>query len=63
MFDELMPGVNHRFCVRHLYNNFSKEHKGKLLKDRMWAVARATNMGDFRIEMENIKKINHEAWE
>nr|XP_023877950.1 uncharacterized protein LOC111990411 [Quercus suber] len=62
-FDELMPGVDHRFCVRHLYNNFSKEHKGKLLKDRMWAAARATNMGDFRIEMENIKKINHEAWE
>ena len=58
-----MPSVDHRFCVRHLYNNFSKEHKGKLLKDRMWAAARATNMGDFRIEMENIKKINHEAWE
>jgi hypothetical protein len=56
-----MP-VDHRFCVRHLYNNFSKEFKGKLLKDRMWAAARATNMAEFEIEMEKIKDINVKAW-
>ncbi|XP_065623857.1 uncharacterized protein LOC136065100 [Quercus suber] len=63
MFDELMPGVDHRFCVRHLYNNFSKDHKGKLLKDRMWAAARATNMSEFQFEMGKIKKLNIKAWE
>uniref|UniRef100_A0A2N9J1P5 CCHC-type domain-containing protein n=1 Tax=Fagus sylvatica TaxID=28930 RepID=A0A2N9J1P5_FAGSY len=60
-FEKLMP-VDHRFCVRHLYNNFSKEFKGKLLKDRMWAAARATNMAEFEIEMEKIKDINVKAW-
>ncbi|KAL0008520.1 hypothetical protein SO802_010022 [Lithocarpus litseifolius] len=63
MFDELMPSVDHRFCVRHLYNNFSKDHKGKLLKDRMWEAARATNMSEFQFEMGKIKKLNIKAWE
>ncbi|XP_030963877.1 uncharacterized protein LOC115985042 [Quercus lobata] len=63
MFDELMPGVDHRFCVRHLYNNFSKDYKGKLLKDRMWAAARDTNMSEFQFEMGKIKKLNTKAWE
>ena len=44
MFDELMPGVDHRFCVRNLYNNFSKDYKGKLLMDHIWAVAKAINI-------------------
>ena len=63
MFDELMPGVDHRFCVRHLYNNFSKDYKGKLLKDRMWATAKATNMSEFQFEMGKIKNLNIKAWE
>ncbi|XP_025659280.2 uncharacterized protein [Arachis hypogaea] len=25
-FDELLPGVDHRFCVRHLYANFKKKN-------------------------------------
>ena len=63
VFDELMPGVDHRFCVRHLYNNFSKDYKGKLLKDRMWATAKATNMSEFQFEMGKIKNLNIKAWE
>ncbi|KAK2354663.1 hypothetical protein QL285_092151 [Trifolium repens] len=30
--DELLPGVDQRFCVRHLYNNFRKRFPGKNLK-------------------------------
>ncbi|KAL0007838.1 hypothetical protein SO802_009340 [Lithocarpus litseifolius] len=63
MFDELMPGVDHRFCVQHLYNNFSKDYKGKLLKGRMWVNARATNMSEFQFEIGKIKKLNIKAWE
>uniref|UniRef100_A0A2N9GT96 SWIM-type domain-containing protein n=1 Tax=Fagus sylvatica TaxID=28930 RepID=A0A2N9GT96_FAGSY len=33
------------------------------LKDCMWAAARATNMAEFKIEMEKIKKLNMKAWE
>ena len=63
MFDELMPWVDLRFRVQHLYNNFSKDYKGKLLKDRMWAAIRATNMSEFQFEMGKIKKLNTKAWE
>ena len=28
-----MPGVDHRLCVRHLYNNFKKKHPGLILRD------------------------------
>ncbi|KAL0001478.1 hypothetical protein SO802_015259, partial [Lithocarpus litseifolius] len=37
MFDELMPGVDHQFCVRHLYNSFSRDYKGK--EPRFWTRA------------------------
>ncbi|XP_024632832.1 uncharacterized protein [Medicago truncatula] len=33
--DALLPGVEQRFCVRHLYNNFRKRRTGKKLKDLM----------------------------
>ncbi|KAL3833413.1 hypothetical protein ACJIZ3_008149 [Penstemon smallii] len=26
--EELLPHAEHRFCVRHMYNNFQKKHKG-----------------------------------
>lgn len=32
----------HRFCVRHLYNNFKVQHKGLVLKQSVWNIARAT---------------------
>ncbi|RYQ92556.1 hypothetical protein Ahy_B09g098785 [Arachis hypogaea] len=35
-FDEVIPGVDHRFCVRHFYNNFRKKFSGLHLKQLMW---------------------------
>ena len=34
--------VQHRFCVRHLYNNFKANHKGLTLKIILWAAAKST---------------------
>ncbi|RYQ95182.1 hypothetical protein Ahy_B08g090243 isoform A [Arachis hypogaea] len=41
-FDELIPRVDHRFCVRHLYSNFRKRFPGLQLKLMMWNAAKAT---------------------
>jgi predicted SprT family Zn-dependent metalloprotease len=39
-----MPGIDHRFCVRHLHANFKgKGFKGKEFKDALWGAARAPN--------------------
>ncbi|KAI9200086.1 hypothetical protein LWI28_002481 [Acer negundo] len=32
----------HRFCVKHFYNNLKTEHKGLLLKQILWGAAKST---------------------
>ncbi|KAM3199971.1 hypothetical protein P3L10_032331 [Capsicum annuum] len=52
-FDEIMPDVTHRFCVRHLHNNFKTEgFGGQTLKDALWKAARATTEPKFSKHME-----------
>ncbi|XP_075098045.1 uncharacterized protein LOC142175360 [Nicotiana tabacum] len=60
-FKKVMPNVDHRFCVRHMYANFKLRFKDKKLKDLMWAVARSYTIVDFEKYMELIKKENTEA--
>ncbi|KAE8678951.1 hypothetical protein F3Y22_tig00111402pilonHSYRG00531 [Hibiscus syriacus] len=43
---ELFPNAEARNCVRHIYANFKKDHKGKALKDALWRAARATYARD-----------------
>ncbi|XP_073226373.1 uncharacterized protein [Cicer arietinum] len=40
--DKLLPGVEQRFCVRHLYKTFRKIHLGKRLKELTWKAAKST---------------------
>ncbi|KAL9665244.1 hypothetical protein QQ045_020658 [Rhodiola kirilowii] len=46
---DLVPEAKHRLCVRHSYANFCKKFKGNELKDAMWACARASNRGQFKL--------------
>ena len=39
---QMFPNSKHRFCVRHMYNNFKIEHKGLLFKQILWVVAKCT---------------------
>jgi hypothetical protein len=61
--DELLPGVEQRFCVRHLYNNFRKMYPGKKLKELMWRVAKATYENAFNDAMKEIKDISQSAYD
>ncbi|XP_058725523.1 uncharacterized protein LOC131596801 [Vicia villosa] len=60
--DELLPGVDQRFCVRHLYSNFRKRYPGKQLKELMWKAAKATYPQAWEREMKEMRKINEEAF-
>jgi len=60
--DELLKDVDHRFCVRHLYNNFRKQYPGKKLKEMMWKAAKATYPNAWMDAMKEIKAINPEAF-
>ncbi|XP_058761190.1 uncharacterized protein LOC131634538 [Vicia villosa] len=59
--DELLPGVEQRFCVRHLYNNFRKKYPGKMLKDAIWKAARSTYVQAWEREMRSMRLISDEV--
>lgn len=58
---ELFPEVEHRNCVRHMYQNFRQKHKGKALKDLVWNATRASNAVKFKICMERLEQEDKEA--
>ncbi|KAI8566916.1 hypothetical protein RHMOL_Rhmol02G0079600 [Rhododendron molle] len=62
-FNQMLPSVDHRFCVRHMYANFKLLYKGKDLKDLLWAAARSYTVQEWDDHMQQIKAINKEAFE
>lgn len=62
-FAELYPNVEHMYCIRHMYSNFSKVYKGKEWKDLMWKAASVYTVQEFEYHMNAIKKIDEDAYE
>ncbi|RYR40062.1 hypothetical protein Ahy_A09g045729 [Arachis hypogaea] len=56
-YEEVIPGVDNRFCVRHLYNNFRKRFPGLQLKKLMWKCAKATHWRDWERHMAEMSDI------
>ena len=57
------PTVEHRFCVKHIYNNFKVDHKGLELKDALWRCVAATTVREFERCMQYIRDLNENAYE
>nr|XP_045086124.1 uncharacterized protein LOC123494393 [Aegilops tauschii subsp. strangulata] len=51
----VFPEAEHRFCVRHLYQNFRKLYPGETLKELVWACAKSCNEPLFERNMEKMK--------
>ncbi|KAL0464963.1 UNVERIFIED_CONTAM: hypothetical protein Slati_0383900 [Sesamum latifolium] len=62
-FQDLVPSVDHRFCVRHLYANFKLRFKDKALKDLMWGAACSYVEEGFINHMNQIKEISNDAYQ
>ncbi|WVZ24109.1 hypothetical protein V8G54_002653 [Vigna mungo] len=63
VFDEMMDGVEHRLCLRHLYNNFKKRFGGGvLIRDLMMGAAKATYEKEWEKKMGELKAINNDAY-
>ncbi|XP_058773528.1 uncharacterized protein LOC131647680 isoform X2 [Vicia villosa] len=58
----LSGNVEQRMCVKHLYGNWKKKHPGLVLKQAMWAAARATSIPVFERAMEKLKLLDPVAW-
>ncbi|XP_077242582.1 uncharacterized protein LOC143883104 [Tasmannia lanceolata] len=61
-FEDILPNADHRFCVRHMYNNFKAEFKGKILKDTMWSATYATTAIEFQRKMKEMEKLDKNAY-
>ncbi|CAL5357054.1 unnamed protein product [Camellia sinensis] len=59
---EVIPNAEHRFCVRHMYNNFQDNHKGVLLKDLLWSAAKASYVQQFEFHMQEVKEVDKDAF-
>ena len=61
-FEELLEGVEHHLCVRHLYTNIkSKFGGGSMIRDLILAAARATYMQSWQEKMVELKQVSVKA--
>lgn len=61
-FEEVFPDSDHRFCVRHLHNNFkSAGYRGLSFKNALWAAARASTPGEFKVRMREMRELSESA--
>ncbi len=63
VLEHFFPEGEHRFCVRHMYNNFNKKYKGEALRAEVWAAAKSTSVGAFITVMDRIKALDVVAYE
>ncbi|XP_072054754.1 uncharacterized protein [Arachis hypogaea] len=61
-FEEVIPGVDNRCCMRHLYNNFRKKFPRLELKNQMWRCAKSTHWKDWEKEMKSLRLKNEGAY-
>ena len=56
--ETLFPTVEHRYYVKHIYNNFKVDHKELELKDALWRCAAATTVRKFKRCMQYIRDLD-----
>ncbi|CAO2194395.1 unnamed protein product, partial [Urochloa humidicola] len=60
---QVFPESEHRFCVRHMYQNFQEHFKGEILKEQLWKCARSSSVNLWNYNMEKMKALNKDAYE
>lgn len=58
---KLFPSAEHRFCVRHIYENMKLTFRAKAYKEILWKLARCTTVVYFEKTMEELKNMNSVA--
>jgi hypothetical protein len=54
--EKILPDIEHRFCVRHLIQNFQRAgHRCETLKNDIWAIARSTHIPKWQRSMDKLK--------
>ena len=59
--EQLFPQSEHRFCVRHMWQNFQQHFKGDILKNQLWKIARSNIVQVYEKGMEEMNLLNADA--
>ncbi|XP_031130637.1 uncharacterized protein LOC116032282 [Ipomoea triloba] len=63
-FVDVLPAVEHKFCVRHLHANMKVAgFQGKALKDALWACARATTLNSYNECLRKLRALDEDAYQ
>jgi hypothetical protein len=54
--EKWVPNVEHRMCARHIYANWRKKFKNKVLQKKFWRCAKAPNMNLFKYHKAELAK-------
>ena len=60
---DLFPHAEHRYCVRHIYQNMRREWKATEYEDFLWKCAKATTIPEFEAIMKDLSIFDKEAYE
>ncbi|GJR98976.1 FAR1-related sequence 10 [Tanacetum coccineum] len=61
--EKLFPHAQHRYCVRHIYENMNQTWKGSEYKEMLWKCASSTTTVLFEKNMQELKDFNKKAYE
>ncbi|XP_023755147.2 uncharacterized protein LOC111903611 [Lactuca sativa] len=61
--EKFFPAAKHRYCLRHLHENMKRKCRGKKFTDCLWNCATCTTTPQFNSAMEELKKLNSEAYD
>ncbi|GJV56046.1 mutator type transposase [Tanacetum coccineum] len=61
--EKLFPHAEHRYCVRHIYENMNQTWKGSEYKEMLWKCAPSTTTVLFEKNMQELKDFNKKAYE
>nr|XP_043630317.1 uncharacterized protein LOC122601637 [Erigeron canadensis] len=59
---KVFPMDEHRFCLRHIYENMSKLFRGELIRQMLWKCATRTTEQEFEAAMEELRVENDGAY-
>ncbi|GJR40329.1 hypothetical protein Tco_1216013 [Tanacetum coccineum] len=60
---ETFPSAEHRYYLKHIYDNMKLQWRGQQFKDLLWRCATATTVSYFNKNMEELKGANKELYD
>ncbi|KAJ9552457.1 hypothetical protein OSB04_016502 [Centaurea solstitialis] len=58
----VFPCAEHRYCIRHIYENMKKRWRGKEYKDLLYKCAGCTTIPEFNRCMAELRQVNKDAY-